>query len=84
MAKKIVKLNWGGKEVEAEIIDINQSNEKWNEYFLDDGTSLKVKLVIQKVHRIVGQYDHEGNPVYFFQSTNIPSIDCPDDLKKKL
>lgn len=83
MAKRKVKLNFNGKEVEAEIIDINQSSEKWNEYLLDDGTSVRMKLVLQKAYKILGEFDNHGNPIYFFESTNIPTLDCPDDVKRK-
>jgi len=79
----IVKLNFGGEEVDAEIIEVNQSSEKWNDYFLDDGTTLKVKLVVQKVFRVIGKFDHEGNPVYIFYSTNISATNSPGSLKKK-
>ncbi len=44
MANKI-KINFGGEEVEALPIDINQTNEYWNQYLLDDRTVIKMKLV---------------------------------------
>lgn len=82
MANK-VKINFGGEEVEATPVDVNQTNEYWNQYLLDDGTVIKMKLVATKVLRIDNKYDNEGNPVYFVQSTNIVSVNTPDDLKRK-
>jgi len=64
-------------------IGINQSSEQWNTYLLEDGSVLKVKLVVKKVSRVDNAYDVEGNPVYFFQSTNVTSIEAPESLKKK-
>lgn len=78
-----IKINFGGEEVEASPIDINQTNEYWNQYLLDDGTVIKMKLVATKVLRVDSKYDPEGNPLYIIQSTNITSVNAPDNLKKK-
>ena len=78
-----VKINLGGREVEALPIDINQTNECWNQYLLDDGTVVKMKLVATKVLRVDTEFDPEGNPLYIIQSTNITSVNAPDHLKKK-
>lgn len=83
MAEEKVSLNMGGKQVQATSIDVNQSGEKWNEYLLEDGTVLKMKLVLKKVYRVDGEYDEEGNPVYVMQSTNVTSVSAPSDLKRK-
>lgn len=82
MASK-VRINFGGEEVDATPIDVNQTNEYWNQYLLDDGSVVKMKLVVTKVLRIDNRYDNEGNPAYLVQSTNITSVNAPDNLKKK-
>ena len=51
-----------GQEVDAQVIDINQSNEYWNQYLLEDNTVLKMKLVATKVVRLVDQYDQAAIP----------------------
>jgi len=78
-----IKINFGGEEVEALPMEINQTNEYWNQYLLDDGTVIKMKLVATKVLRVDNKYDLEGNPLYIIQSTNITSVNAPDSLKKK-
>lgn len=78
-----VRINFGQEIVEATPIDINQASEYFNQYFLGDGTMLRMKLVATKVFRIDGRYDSEGNPVYFVQSTNVLSVDSPQQLKRK-
>lgn len=78
-----VSINFGGRQVEATPVETNQSSERWNEYLLEDGTVLKMKLVLQKVLRVDGEYDGEGNPVYIMQSTNVSTVTAPDDLKRK-
>ena len=77
-----VKINLGSEVVDATPVEINQSNEYFNQYFLEDGTLLKMKLVATKVFRIDGRYDAEGNPLYFVQSTNVLSVDSPASLKR--
>ena len=72
-----------GELVDAEQIEVNQSSEYWNQYFLEDGSIIKMKLVATKVMRLINQYDQVGNPVYFINSTNVVSIECPENLKKK-
>ena len=81
MAEKI-KLNFGSETVDASPVDVNQSNEYFNQYFLEDGSVLKMKLVATKVFRLDDRFDAEGNPVYFVQSTNVLSVDAPSNLKK--
>jgi hypothetical protein len=82
MANKI-KINFGGEEVEATPIEINQTNEYWNQYLLEDASVIKMKLVATKILRVDNKYDNEGNPLYVVQSTNITTVNAPDNLKRK-
>ena len=82
MSENKIKLNLGGRDVLATPIEANQASERWNEYLLEDGTILKMKLILKKVLRVDGEYDGEGNPVYVMQSTNVTSITAPGELKK--
>ena len=77
MPQDKVKINFGGREVEATPVDVNQSTERWNEYLLEDGTVLKMKLVLKKVLKVDHEVDPEGNPVYVMQSTNVTSVSAP-------
>ena len=82
MAEEKVTINFGGRQVQALPIEVNQSGENWNEYLLEDGTVLKMKLVLKKVYKVDGEFDPEGNPVYVMQSTNVTSVSAPGNLKK--
>ncbi len=82
MSEKI-KINFGSELVEATPVNVNQASEYFNQYLLEDGTVLKMKLVATKVFRLDNRYDQEGNPVYFVQSTNVLSADAPSQLKLK-
>ncbi len=80
MGEDKITLNLGGREVEAVPVEVNQAGEHWNEYLLEDGTVLKMKLVLKKVFKVANEVDAEGNPVYVMQSTNVSTVNSP---KKK-
>jgi hypothetical protein len=82
MPKK-VKVSFQGEMVDATPIQVNSANEVWNSYLLEDGSTVKMKLVATNVVRLDNKYDPEGNPIYFVKSTNIVSVDAPDSLRKK-
>jgi hypothetical protein len=69
-----------GRDGEGILIPVNASTENWNEYFLDDGSVLRMKVVVTEVMRVEGEYDQNGNPLYFTQSMNILSVSAPDEL----
>lgn len=77
------KIKFAGKDVDADLIEVSQSNEKWNEYLLDDGTVLKMKLVLKKVLRATDTYDPDGNPIYVAESQNILTVNPPGNLRRK-
>ena len=72
-----------GSEGEAEIIGFRPNTENWNDYLLDDGTVLRMKLVVTEVLRVNDQYDQAGKPVYLVQSANVVAVDAPDELMKE-
>jgi hypothetical protein len=71
-----------GTAAEGEVVGFQSHGEHWNEYLLDDGALLKMKLVVTEVVRLEGHYDAAGNPVYIVHSTNVLSADVPDELKR--
>ena len=71
-----------GNEAEGEVVGFRANSENWNDYLLDDGTVLRMKLVVTEVVRVEGQYDASGNPAYLVQSTNVVAVDSPDNLKR--
>jgi hypothetical protein len=64
------------------MLTFRTTSEDFNEYLLDDGSVIKLKVVVTEVARIEGMYDAQGNPAYFVNSTNVVSVDAPDDLRK--
>jgi len=81
MRRERVKV--GNKLVDAEHVEPTQTTERWNEYLMDDGTLLKVKLILKKTYRLLDQFDPQGNPVYLVESQNVLTVNPPDHLKRK-
>ncbi|MDP2954107.1 MAG: hypothetical protein Q8O76_12415 [Chloroflexota bacterium] len=77
------RVNLGGKEFDAIEVKFRTLKEEWNEYDLDDGSTVKMKTIVAEILRLEGQYDNEGNPAYYIKSGNIVVAKSPDHLKKK-
>jgi hypothetical protein len=68
---------------EAEDLDFSEEKEYWNEYRLNDGTLLKVKLVLEGVKRL-NKHLPDGMPVYLVRSRNIVrTLEVSEKLKAK-
>jgi hypothetical protein len=79
--KRTIKLP-DGRQVEATVMTFRSGAEHWNEYLVDDGTVIKIKLVATEVMRLEGEYDPAGNPMYLVQSTNVMAVDAPEKLRR--
>lgn len=66
-------------------VPIQDSNERWSEITLEDGTIIRVKLSMVSVVRVPGQYDQVGNPMYIMNMTpTIAILSVPENLRKKV
>ena len=77
-------INWIGKQVEAISINFKGIREEWNEYDLEDGSTLRMKTIVSDVVRVPDEYDNENNPVYVVKSTNMLIAKSPDHIKKQI
>lgn len=69
--------------MEADDIDFTEEKEHWNSYKLKDGTTLKVKLILQGVKRLK-KWNPDGSPIYLINSKKIVRVvNVPADLKAK-
>lgn len=75
-------IDFRGRQVEALEVKFKAVREDWNEYDLEDGTTVRMKTVVSEVVRVPEQFDNEGNPVYVVKSTNLLVVKAPDNLKK--
>ena len=69
--------------IEGVDVDFSEEHESWNIYKLNDGTTMKVKLVLRGVKRLK-KYSPDGNPIYVIQSQNVVrTLNVPDEMKAK-
>lgn len=72
----------GIAQAESVEVKVKQTvSEDWNEYLLDDGTVLGVKLVVTKISR-TNLFDRAGDPVYSVHSQSLLRTDVPKELRK--
>lgn len=78
-------VTYNGRQVEGEVVAFEQPIENWTQYILEDGTILKMRLVLLEVVRLLGEYNQTtGDPVYVFQAQQMIGANSPDKLKKKV
>ncbi|MGA9969858.1 MAG: hypothetical protein WA690_03155 [Candidatus Acidiferrales bacterium] len=83
MAQKRL-VDYLGRKVEGEVIEFDPVPEAWTRYDLKDGTTLKVKVSLLEVVRLLNEFNPQtGDPVYVFTAQQIVNVDSPENLKKK-
>ena len=81
MARKS-RINIGDRVIEAEDMEFQTVREDWNEYAVEDGYSVRIKLVVSSILK-TDERDGQGNPVYVVQSTNIVKVLAPERYDKR-
>lgn len=71
-----------GRVVEGTVMSFQTGGEHWNEYLVDDGTIVRVKLVVTDIIRLDGEYNAQGDPIYTVESTNVSAISAPEELRQ--
>lgn len=61
--------------------DHENGGEQWSQYVLEDGTILRVRIVVSSVYRTKGQFAANGDPVYQVNMSHILAIEVPEKLK---
>ncbi len=78
-----MKLNLGGQMVPAEQMAFKPIEEPWSLYRLDDGSTLKVKIVLTDVFKLAVPDPVTGLPQVMVRAGNIVSIDVPEAQSSK-
>ncbi len=58
-------------------IEVVNAKERWSEYRLADGTTMRIKSVVIAVFRDDGHPTADGEPVYNMKSTLITDVRSP-------
>jgi hypothetical protein len=69
-----MKIQYQGKEVEANEVEVILSKEQWNEYQLSDGKILLLKTVLVDIQKIEGETNPDGTPIYQYQTHLVPRV----------
>lgn len=80
MAKKNVVL--GNRKLTGEVVGFKIEDEPWCQYQLEDGTKLRIRLVLSEVIRVDGAYTLEGDPLYVARSSNVIATVVPEALRR--
>lgn len=64
-------IDYQGHSIEVVNVEAISCRESWNEYQLNDGNLLKVKLVVTKVSKATNEKTIDGKPLYLIKSQNI-------------
>jgi hypothetical protein len=75
-----IREHFSQNNTEIEVID---AKERWSEYRLADGTTMRIKSVVIAVFRENGHLTADGEPVYSMKSTLITDIRAPAALDKR-
>ena len=78
--EQILSVPFEGKQEQAIRIGFKIKEEEWNNYNLDDGTSMRMKTVVTDVVRLVSKIRKDGQPIYLVRSTNLVETVAPDNL----
>ncbi len=71
-----------GVRFKMEVVDIVESDEKWNTYKLEDGTILRVKQVVVQAARSVDKPipGSNGEPLYHVKTQTLVTSVVPKEL----
>ena len=82
MARKT--LTAGDMTVNGRVIGVEETTERWTDVTLVDGTTFRIKVVVDEAVRSESEWDSQGNPVYAVVSrTVIRDIRAVETLKKR-
>jgi hypothetical protein len=70
-----------GKFVDAQRLDFKPVAEPWCEFDCEDGTRVRIRLLVSEIYRLEGQRTPDGDPVYFVKSQNLMTAVVPEELK---
>ena len=69
-----VKIDTGGRTVEAKRVGFKPLEEVWNVYQLEDGTILKIRLILSEVFQLTDHDPMTGMPQLLVKSTNVIAV----------
>jgi len=75
------KVKIGDKFVDGEELEFKPKKEEWNIYEAEDGSIIKVKVVVSKIIRTNEKHPLRNDPIYSVSSQTIVDARVPEKLK---
>ena len=76
-------VDYQGRKVEGTEVSFDIIRQNWNEYTLNDGTTIKLQTITTSIVRIDGEYSNQGDPIYVISTQNIVTAsNIPDHMRK--
>ena len=66
-----MKIEYQGRTIECEEVEVLTSNELWNTYQLADGTILSTKTVLVSVAKAISEKNPDGTALYITKAQTI-------------
>jgi hypothetical protein len=68
-----------GNKVEGELMDVVSSKEPWSEYELENGTIVRIKLVVTEIYMLDEHDPATGKPNVLVKSNNVIAVKLPTE-----
>ena len=82
MATRRIKNHLTGEVVDAELVEIVDSENTPTIVTLKDGSKIRINMDIYQAARFPNSWDNEGNPAYNVRwGMSIVVLDAPDELR---
>ena len=78
--KEVKGIEYEGKPVEADEIDIVSESTPWHVFKLEDGTEVRVKTLLSKIVRVRNKFHDDGRPIYFLNVGPAMLVESPQSL----
>ena len=72
-----MNLNLGGKVVEVEKMEFKPIEENWNLYRLEDGSLVKLRMIVSEIFKLPGSDPVTGIPQFLAKSSNVMAVEPP-------
>lgn len=76
------KYPYQGRQVDGESVSFKTQGEQWSLYQLEDGSAMKIKIVLMDVVRL-DEHAENGDPVYLITAQQVVGVVPDPSLKKK-
>jgi hypothetical protein len=71
--KKVIVTFPDGKQKNGELLKVVEQKEPWSEYYLENGTTLRLRQVVIQVVKL-DEEDVRGNPIYVVNGQPILTV----------